>query len=186
VVKKRETDQTSNTADHDQQSCLGTAQPAGATTIGSSPAISSRITTNHQPIQALPSQHAPIRVPRYHTNPIQSSNKPPHTSTTWAGSLGHPVTPAKPLTAAASLRIARVARAAGRVGMLSSPVWIGMIFWTELRMIRRRGGNVRRRLSSSRLLVRRLGYVHSAFAGLYILVREKSSLLGLDNLGIRC
>lgn len=143
---------------------------------------------NHepQPTQALPSHHAPICVSSYPTNQSQSSHKPPYTSTTWAGSLGLPTTPAKPLTAAASPRTARVVRAAGRVGTPFSHAWIGMIFWTELKMIRRRAGNVRRRLLSLRLLVRRLGYVRIAFARIYILVWEEWVLVGLGYIGPGC
>lgn len=82
--------------------------------------------------------------------------------TKWAGSLGLPATPAKPLTAAALPRTAQVAHAAGRAGMLSSPVWTEMTFSTESKMTRRRAGNAQRRLRSLRLPVRRLGYVQIA------------------------
>lgn len=80
----------------------------------------------------------------------------------WAGSLGPPVTQLKLPTAAESRRIAAVVRAAGRVAMPSSPAWIAMIFLTELKMTRRPGANVRRRLPSLKLPAPRHGYVTKA------------------------
>jgi hypothetical protein len=83
------------------------------------------------------------------------------TSPKWAGILGLPAiqTRTQPPTAAVLPRTERVARAAGRAAIYSSPVLTRTISWTVLKMIRRRDRSARKRSRSLRRHVHKAGYV---------------------------
>lgn len=129
---------------------LGTAESAGATTLHHS--SSTLFLATARPHSSTPSRyHVPWIISISFTAAFQPSK--------WAGFLGPPATPIKPLTAAASPRIDQVARAAGRVATSSSPAWTGTKFSMESKMTRMRDGNARRKCKNSRPPVLRLGYV---------------------------
>lgn len=79
----------------------------------------------------------------------------------WVGFLGLPATRAKPQprTAAALHRIERVARAAGKAAICSSPAWTRTIFWTGSKRTARHERSALRRSRSLRKPVQKAGYV---------------------------
>lgn len=102
----------------------------------------------------------------------------------WAGILGLPAiqTRTQPPTAAALPRTERVARAAGRAAIHSSPVLTRTISWTALKMIRRHGRSARTRSRSLRRHVHKAGYVR---LGLSLIACSELPVFGVFYLALR-